>query len=72
MSKNIFAYTALESNYPEFISINVDETGAFEIVVRSSAKEDGRCGETVSVKLTTQQSLNLAMNLVLASNVRVA
>jgi hypothetical protein len=48
---NIFAYTA-GGNYPEYLSVNWDSDGQFvEVTVRSPAVE-GRCGETVSVRMT--------------------
>lgn len=34
--KNLFAYTALESSYPGFVSINQDENGCVSVTVRSA------------------------------------
>src|SRR6266403_4895187 len=38
---NVFAYTALGSNYPEYLSVNANEDSTVEITVRSPKKTDG-------------------------------
>jgi hypothetical protein len=55
---NIFAYTSHADNYPEYLSVNVDD-GALEITVRSAANPDGTCGPTAIIKLTAAQELQL-------------
>jgi hypothetical protein len=57
---NLAAYTAQGSNYPPYVSINhyrdaLDAEDIVEIIVRSEATEDGRCGETASIKLTLRE-----------------
>lgn len=54
MRNNLFAHTVLGVNYPSFISVN-EEDGIVEITVRSTAKADGTCGETASIKLSAKQ-----------------
>jgi len=66
MSSNIFAYTAPGGNYPEYVSINVDndkDGNQVTLTVRSQAKSDGSCGDTVSIALTPEQLYKLAYTL---------
>jgi hypothetical protein len=62
MSMNIFAYTAPDTNYPEFISVNTvgDEV---EFIVRTAAWGDGTCGDTASIRLSMAQAYNLSRQL---------
>lgn len=48
MQKNKFAYTAPESIYPAFVSLN-ERDGFMVLTVRGPRKENGDCGETVDV-----------------------
>ena len=61
MNKNVFAFTAPGTNYPEYISVNeTEDPDKFTIDVRSPRKEDGSCGDTSRVTLTMQQMDELA------------
>lgn len=52
MHTNLFAYTALGVNYPEYISVNRRKSdGMIEITVRSPKKSDGSCGDTATITL---------------------
>lgn len=55
MPKNIYAYTANTSPYPEFISLNRVAPGEIVLTVREAAKpgphSDKDCGATVEVRL---------------------
>ena len=62
MSNNIFAYTALGSNYPEYISVNTDEGQDIMLTVRGPAK-NGVCGDTACVLLSQEQVQSLARQL---------
>jgi len=55
MSNNIHAYTATGGNYPEYLSVNVNEDNTVEITVRSPKKADGSCGDTATIKLTAEE-----------------
>ena len=50
MKKNLFAYTATKSSYPEYASLNRCMTGEIELTVRGEANE-GQCGDTVALVL---------------------
>jgi hypothetical protein len=52
--RNITAHTLSGSNYPAFLSVNHEEDGQIEFTVRSSAKEDGTCGDIAVVKLSRE------------------
>jgi hypothetical protein len=54
MSNNIFAYTALGSNYPEYISVNTDDGQNVMVTVRGPV-QNGNCGQTVCVLLSPEQ-----------------
>ena len=60
---NLFAYTSSAANYPDFISVNRRDDGGIEIIIRSAAREDGSCGDTVCVVLTPEQVAELKRNL---------
>lgn len=60
---NVFAYTAPGCNYPEYISLNVDEQGNLTVTVRPEPAGDGVCPQTVSIKLTPEQVKILARQL---------
>lgn len=62
MSTNIYAYTPAGSNYPPYVSINLatDNGDEVEITVRSEAKENGSCGDTASIKMSSSQFQKLA------------
>lgn len=49
MAKHIAAYTALGAIYPEYLNISQDGDDIV-VTVRSKVGDDGKCGETVSVK----------------------
>ena len=57
--RNIFAHTAPGTNYPEFVSINLEEDGTISVTVRNPAKPDGSCGEIAMVKLSVEESIRL-------------
>jgi hypothetical protein len=57
--KNLFAYTAPGSSYPEFISVNREPSGGLNIIVRSPSNADGTCGNTAFITLTPQQECDL-------------
>lgn len=58
--KNIFAYTAPGSNYPETLSINEQDDGSVTIDVRAPASAHGSCGDVVRMSIPQEQLLNLA------------
>ena len=51
MQTNKFAYTAPESVYPAFVSLN-ERDGFMVLTVRGPRKENGDCGETVDVPMS--------------------
>ena len=60
---NIFAHTDPGCNYPQFLSVNLEETGDISITVRSAAWGDGTCGATAAVVLKPEQLYELARTL---------
>jgi len=61
---NVFAYTALNPDYPAFVSINKDEKGLISIEVRSAKKPEGApgnphpfdiCGDQAMVSLPHEE-----------------
>lgn len=50
MQTNKFAYTAPESIYPAFVSLN-ERDGFPVLTVRGPRKKNGDCGDTVDVPL---------------------
>lgn len=56
--RNLFAFTAYNLIYPEYISVNETEKG-FQIVVRSKAKPDGSCGDTAEIELDPEMFMAL-------------
>lgn len=64
MHTNIAAHTLPGSNYPAFLSVNYKpETGDVEFIVRSSVKEDGRCGDTVAMTMSARAFRELARHI---------
>lgn len=63
--RNITAFTPPGGDYPAFISIN--DTGTLsdrdaegvEITVRSPRREDGRCGDVATIRLSRSQFAKL-------------
>ena len=52
---NVAAFTPSGGLYPPYISVNYvhsSESEGIEITVRSPRKDDGSCGETVSILLS--------------------
>jgi hypothetical protein len=62
MSSNVYAYTAL-GDYPEYISVNVNEDSTVEITVRSPRKADGSCGDTATAKLSGEEFAKFASRI---------
>lgn len=60
---NIYAFTALTANYPEFISFNLNENQQVELTVRGPRKEDGRCGDQVTVTMTHEELKTMVAKL---------
>ncbi len=61
MPKNVFAYTAPGSDYPEYISVNeTNDTNLFTITVRSPRNDDGTEGASATITLTMPQMDELA------------
>jgi hypothetical protein len=58
----LFAETETVSTYPAFINVGYEENDSNRITltVRSAAKPDGNCGDTVTVKLTEDAALKIA------------
>ena len=52
MRQCLSACTLPGTNYPAFLSINTEEDGGVEFMVRPSAMEDGRCGEVAAMKMS--------------------
>jgi hypothetical protein len=62
--KNLFAFTAPGTTYPEFISVNTEDgSNVVEITVREKAKLDGACGQTATISISRHQALELASAL---------
>ena len=60
---NLFAYTSFDPYYPEYISVNREDNGKVSITVRGKVKENGSCGETVSIELDESQVSELRSGL---------
>jgi hypothetical protein len=63
MKKNIFAHTDPGCNYPQYVSVNREESGEVSLTVRSAAWGDGTCGDTATVVLPPDVLLRLAQDL---------
>jgi hypothetical protein len=61
MSSNIFAYTAPGCNYPEYISINIQD-GQITVTARGVA-QNGECGQTVCVPMSAAEVRKMASTL---------
>lgn len=67
MPKNVFAYTAFDASYPEYISVNeTADPNLFTITVRGKPS-DTREGATAMVTLTMLQMEELAGAIVRAN-----
>ena len=63
MRENIFAYTEPGCDYPQFISVNREESGEISITVRSAKWGDGTCGDTAAVVLSPELLSKLKQSL---------
>lgn len=60
--QNIYARTEPDCNYPQFVSVNV-ENDRVEMIVRSPVWGDGSCGDTAAAVLTREQARELGLKL---------
>lgn len=61
MSKNLYAYTAPGTQYPEYISVNeTDDPNLFTITIRSEPGKREYDGLTATITLTMVQMNELA------------
>lgn len=69
MHQNIFAYTSLDTLYPEYVSINEQDDGSITIDVRGPVTPPdethpyGRCGDTVRMTLPRDQLATLVRDI---------
>ena len=66
MRENVFAYTDLGCNHPQYLSVNREDSGEISITVRAAAWGDGTCGNTATVVLSPEVTHKLAHALEVA------
>lgn len=71
MQQNIYAHTAPDGSYPEYISVNLRD-GKCEIVVRSPVASDGGPGAVAEIGLSPDQAKDLAASLAAALSAPVS
>jgi hypothetical protein len=60
---NIFAFTDAGCNYPQYVSVNLEETGDVSLTVRQAVWADGTEGPTATAVLKPEQLSELTRTL---------
>ena len=60
---NLYAHTATEQQFPEYVSLNVRDDGACELTVRSPSIDGVHCGTAGAIVLNEAQRNALAVAL---------
>lgn len=56
MGRNLFAYTAPGTNYPNYMALNRNEDGSLVLDARGPATADGKCGATIQVPVPREEA----------------